>query len=77
MVDDVIRGQIAADPVHGFRMAEDVKKVRTLKSYLCSAAYPKNFDYHSGYETEPNVDACRNCEAQCGFGKRLIELMGG
>lgn len=73
----MIRGQIAADQVHGFKFAEDIKKVRTLKRYLCTAAYPKNFDYHAAWEVEPNVDACRNCEAQCGFGKRLIELMGG
>lgn len=73
----MIRGQIAADDVYSERMPENIKKVRTLKKYLCSMAYPKDFTYHKGTEEEPDVNMCRICVSQCGYGRRLIELMGG
>lgn len=63
----MIAGQIAADPVGGRKMADEIDKVKALKAYLCDDAI--------GPKGKVRPSACRKCDVGCGYGKRLLQLM--
>lgn len=46
-----------------------IQTIKALKPYLCDDCAPP---YHKG---APRVNACKLCVSQCGYGKRLIELV--
>ena len=46
-----------------------IKTIKGLREHLCTIALPPR---HKGL---PRVSRCRTCESQCGYGRRLIELM--
>lgn len=46
-----------------------IKTIKALREHLCTIALPPR---HKGL---PRVSRCRTCESQCGYGRKLIELM--
>lgn len=62
----MIRGQIAADQVTNSD-PQKINNLQTLKRNLCSLVYPEIG------QLKPEM--CRKCIAQCGYGRRLLELM--
>lgn len=73
----MVKGQIASDPLQGFKWPQAMKTVNGLKNYLCSRALQLDENSKNTDVAKVNPDACRRCEVQCGYGKRLIEIVGG
>ena len=48
---------------------QEIKTLKELKGYLCEVCAPK---WGRGM---PKARKCKECEAQCGYGRRLLELM--
>lgn len=48
--------------------AEQVKSMDALKRYLCSLAYVPG----ARGSKNVRVDACRNCDCKCGYGKEYV-----
>lgn len=46
-----------------------IDSIKTLRNYLCDIAVPPK---HKGM---PRVNSCKICHSQCGYGRRLIELV--
>lgn len=78
--EDVVFDEVAARleregraaPDKNLNIMQDPAKITTIKGlreHLCIVALPPR---HKGL---PRVSRCRTCESQCGYGRRLIELM--
>jgi len=78
--EDVVFDEVAArlereggqNPDKNLNIMTDPAKITTIKAlreHLCTIALPPR---HKGL---PRVSRCRTCESQCGYGRRLIELM--
>ena len=78
--EDVVFDEVAARleregraaPDKSLNIMRDPAKITTIKElreHLCMVALPPR---HKGL---PRVSRCRTCESQCGYGRRLIELM--
>lgn len=52
--------------VDASHVAENVKTLKKLREYLCSAAVPPSGPVR--------VKMCEKCEAQCAYGRRYVEL---
>ena len=53
-------------------MLDEVKRIGTIKDlrkFLCTLAVPR------GHKGMPKANVCRACQSQCGYGRRLIELV--
>lgn len=47
------------------KAANELKTVKTLKSYLCSLAYERTI----------HPEMCASCVSSCRYGERLLQLM--
>ena len=48
---------------------QTIDSIKVLRKYLCNIAVPSQ---HKGM---PRVSSCKTCQSQCGYGRRLIELV--
>lgn len=56
---------------NGVKLADDLKTMEKLKVYLCADAISKGGKVPRG---RVDVDACRQCESQCAYGRKYIRL---
>lgn len=54
---------------NGYVEAQKINTLKNLRPYLCSIAVPH------GHRGMPKVRECKNCQSQCAYGRRLIELV--
>lgn len=52
--------------------AEDLKKLRQIKRFLCSMTAPAGGCRPTD---EQIADTCRGCSSQCAYGRRFAELV--
>ena len=62
-------GQPSERKIKDVTDASSIRTIKALREHLCTIALPPR---HKGL---PRVSRCRTCESQCGYGRRLIELM--
>lgn len=74
--EDVVFDEVAQriereEQNRGTQMLDEVKNItsiKDLKKFLCTEPMPR------GHKGMPRINKCKTCRAQCGYGKRLIEL---